>query len=69
MLFAKRYLKEINGILIRLDDTWEKRQGRSGYLTRAEFQVLSLRHKLDHFLGCSLLEFFTFYYRYGWMSK
>jgi hypothetical protein len=69
ILFALRYLKEIKGILIGLDDTREKRQGRGGHLTRAEFQVLSMRHKLYHFLGCSLLVLLNFYDRYGWMSK
>jgi hypothetical protein len=55
-----RYFKEINGLLTGLDDTREKRQGSGGHLTRAEFQVLSMRHKLDHFLSSSLLEILTF---------
>jgi len=55
-----RYLKEINGLLTGLDDTREKRQASGGHLTRAEFQVLGMSHKLDHFLSSSLLEILTF---------
>jgi len=68
ILFAMRYLKEINGLLTGLDDTREKRQASGGHLTRAEFQVLGMSHKLDHFLSSSLLDLLPFYDRF-WKSK